>query len=345
LADARKVARDDPGSEDAAVAVLGRLIADDTGVEAVLDAAKLAAQKAPREAAGNAVAMLAGEVIWRVAGQPKLAEPYFRRVRRSEPAHPVLLDFYRDAFSGPQDGSQLMQVLVQARRALTDDPERSYALAEEMAELAEKSLGSVDRAIETWRSALREDGFDARVADKLERLYRDGEKWSALGELLKDAVDRIEPSEDNKAERIEKLLEISALYSEQLNLDAMALTTLQRILDIDPGHAASLQALAENYAKQRRWNDLLGVYARLEESAAAEGDEKRRGDMLRRIAGIWVNELGNPQRALEPLQAVLEIDAGDREAREMLAAIHEQRRDWRSLLELRREDLADAVGE
>ena len=38
------------------------------------------------------------------------------------------------------------------------------------------------------------------------------------------------------AKRIEKLLEIGELYRDTLKLDAMALTTMQRILEIDPHH-------------------------------------------------------------------------------------------------------------
>lgn len=345
LAAARTEARDNKDSVEAAAAVLAKLVAEGEAAEAIIDAAKLAAQKAPRDAKGNAVAMLAGEVIWRVGEDPKVAEPFFRRVRRTEAGHPDVIAFYRALFAGPNDASQLMQVLTQARRAASDDAELRFALAAEMAELAEERLQSADRAIEVWRSVLREDGHDDRVTDALERLYRRAEKHTALVELLKDNVDRMEASDDNKSERIEKLLEISEIYRDTLKLDAMALTTLQRVLEIDPRHDESLRALADTYAKQRRFNDLLAIYGRLEKVAADDGDQARRVEMLRLSAGIWVHELGNPQRALEPLKAVLELEPADRQTRDMLASIHEQRRDWRALIDLRRDDLEHLEGE
>ena len=174
--------------------------------------------------------------------------------RRSEPAAEAVLAFYRELFAGPQDGSQLMSTLQQARRSVKDDAERRFALAQEMAELAEGRLESSDRAIEVWRTVVREDGHDPRVSDKLEMLYRKAEKWTALVELLKDRVDRIEDSDDTRQERIERLLEIGQLYRDTLKLDAMALTTMQRILEIDPHHDASLKAPAETYAKNQPWN-------------------------------------------------------------------------------------------
>ncbi|MFO7565124.1 MAG: tetratricopeptide repeat protein [Enhygromyxa sp.] len=67
--------------------------------------------------------------------------------------------------------------------------------------------------------------------------------------------------------------------------------------------------------------------------------------MLRKVAAIWVEKLGNPLRALDPLAELLELLPGDRGARDMMAKIHEQRRDWRALIALRREELAEREGD
>ncbi len=49
LVAARAEAKQDPGSGDAAAKVVGRLILDGVAPEEVVDAAKLAAQRAPRQ--------------------------------------------------------------------------------------------------------------------------------------------------------------------------------------------------------------------------------------------------------------------------------------------------------
>lgn len=349
LAAASQVIRDDSSNEEAAAVVLGHLLLaqhgqDDADPMVIVDRAKTLAQRAPRKQEGNAVALLCGEAVWRVGKQPRLAEPYFRRVRRNDASNEAVVSFYRELFSGPSDGSQLMQVLVQARRA-SKDPDRRFELAEEMATLAQERLGSTDRAIEVWRSVVREDGHDDRATANLERLYREGKKWTALVELLKDEFDRIEDTEETKQLRIDKLLEITDLYRKELRLEAMALATLQRILDIDPRHQGSLEVLADTYAGGKRWNDLLGVYQRLRDAAKEDGDKQAEAEVLRKVAAIWVDKLGNPQRALEPLGELLELLPGDRGARDMMAKIHEQRRDWRALISLRRDELAEREGE
>jgi tetratricopeptide (TPR) repeat protein len=349
LAAATAANRDDAASADFAAEVLGHLIvasqgdanADPTNI---VERAKTLAQRAPREDEGNGVALLAGQVVWRIGNQPKLAEPYFRRVRRSDAANPDVIDFYRELFSSNADGAQLMQVLVQARRA-AQDPNHRFALAEEMAALAHDRLGSADRAIEVWRSVVREDGNDPRAVANLERLYREGKKWTALVELLKDQFDALPDNAENRPARIGKLLEITDLYRKELKLEAMALATLQRILDIDPRHQGSLEVLADTYASSKRWNDLLGVYQRLRDAAKSDGDKQAEAEVLRKVAAIWVEKLGNPLRALEPLAELLQLLPGDRGAREMMAKIHEQRRDWRALISLRREELAEREGD
>jgi tetratricopeptide (TPR) repeat protein len=249
--------------------------------EEIVDAAKVAAQRAPREAAGNDVALLAGMVVWkprrlgerwRPAPRPRPSPTSVACGATTRPAADVLA-FYRDMFSADSDASQLMQVLVQARRALKkEDIEPRFALAQEMADLAEKKLGSLDRAIEVWRSVMREDGYDARAAKALERLYREGQKWTALVELLKEEYDRVPDRPETKEERITRLLEIAELYRDQLRLDAMALGMLQKILDINPRHSATIKALADTYGNSNRWNDLLAVYNRLLDAARGEKD-------------------------------------------------------------------------
>lgn len=338
LAAARAAAADEPASDDAAARVLGKMLVDGATQADVVDAAKALAQRAPRDDQGVPVASLAGATVWRIGGQPQLAEPYFRRVRRAAPAHAEVLAFYRELFAGDADARQLTQVLGQARRA-SKDPEQRLGLAAEMAELAQQRLKSPDRAIEVWRSVVREDGPDPRAVEALEALYREQNKWTALVELLKERIDRIPDDASNRQQRIDGLLEVASLYRDQLNLDTMALATLQRILELDPGHEQSLEAIAATYAGAKRFNDLLGVYERLIERAVEAEDTERQADLLLKVAEIWLQQLANPQRALEPLARLTKIRPDDPKARELLATIHEKRRDWRALISLRREEV------
>lgn len=344
LAQARIEAKNNPDSAQAVATVLGAMVLQGSEDADLVDTAKAAAQRAPRDGNGNESVLTAAMVLWRRGEQPQLAEPYYRRVRRSDPAHPDVLAFYRELFGDESKATQLIQVLVQARRA-SKDPQVRFGLAQEVATLAEERLGSGDRAIEMWRSVIREDGHDPRASEALVRLYRAGGKWTALVDLLKDELERLGSGDEVKEQRIAALLEIAALYRDKLRLDTMALATLQRILEVDPSHEESLDALADTYAKAGRHADLLGVYDKRIAAAAADGDTQRECELLRKMATIWVEQLGNPQRALEPLGRVLTLAPKDKDARALLARIHEERRDFRALIGLRREELEDLEGE
>ena len=344
LAAARAFAKDNPGSAEALARVVGCLLVANADTQDVLDAVKTLAQRAPKDADGNDVALLAGLVFWRLGGQPQLGEPYYRRVRRSDAANPEVVEFYRMLFSEAKDASQLMQVLAQARRD-SKDTTRRFTLAEEMATLARERLGSVDRAIEVWRTVLREDDHDQRAVAQLEGLYRDAGKWTALVELLKDAFERLPSGPEHRQERIAALSRIAELYREQLKLEAMVLATLQRILDIDATHQPTLEALAQTYAGAQRHNELLGVYDRLIAAAREADDRNQEASLLRKSASVWLDGLGNPQRALEPLRQVLTLTPDDPEALAMTAKIYERRGDWRALIGLRRRQLVGAEGD
>src|SRR5688572_27614108 len=100
LASARAKLRDEPASGEAAALVLGCMLLAGTEPAEVMDAAKAIAARAPRDDAGNDVALVAAATIWRLSDQPAQAEPLFRRVRRTEPGHPEVLAFYRELFAG-----------------------------------------------------------------------------------------------------------------------------------------------------------------------------------------------------------------------------------------------------
>lgn len=333
----RKAAWSQPADPQAAAALFAALVRDH-GLRSreVADTAKALASRVPRDGSGDDVLLLAGRVLFRATDDPKVAEPIFRRIRRTRPTDPAVLDFYRTLFGGEGQVPQLVQILVQARRK-SEDRDTRLALAREIASLSEGPLASPERAIEIWRAVLREDGAPDEAFDELERLYRTHEKWSPLVELLKDRAERIEDVDRRRS----LLLEVANLYRERLGMEAMALSTLQRVLEIDPNHEPTLAALAQTYADQQRWNDLLAIYERRLEAAEAAGERERIVDRLWDIARLWMEALHNPQRAIEPLRRILELAPDHADARSALASIFEERKDWRALIALLREGLDD----
>ena len=276
-------------------------------------------------------------LYWKRLANLDTAEEYFRRVRKLDPAHAAMVEFYRTYYTLPGarergEGAKLLQVLQQAMKS-EPDPARRSALAIEVASLAESEIGNPEKAIDSWKAILRQDpkNVDARAAVK--RLYQKTEKWNALLELYKEEIEALPvDSPEGKRQRVERLLEVVAIYRDRLNLDVMVINTYNNILALVPDHGGALDALAQKYEQLGRWNDLITVLMRKADAASTE--RPARVALLRRIAILWTDRFGNQAQAIKPLEELLAIEPGDREAMGKLKDIYTRRRQWRALLEL-----------
>jgi len=143
-----------------------------------------------------------------------------------------MVEFYREAYKA--DAGKLLPVLQQAQK-LEQDPARRLALSIEMAKLADTG-GTVEKAIELWKSVLKSEPGNAAATDSLRRLYEKTEKWNALLELLKERIEAL--PKEKVDERVERLLEVVAIYRDKLNLDVMVINTYNNILQLKPDHMA-----------------------------------------------------------------------------------------------------------
>src|SRR4029079_16197613 len=75
------------------------------------------------------------------------------------------------------------------REATLDEGRRKELLAR-IAEIQEKRLNAVDKAVSSYRAILDIDPDDAKAIGELDRLYQDGKRWHDLAELLTTRIDR-----------------------------------------------------------------------------------------------------------------------------------------------------------
>ena len=269
-----------------------------------------------------------GMLWWKKVGDLDQAAPYFSRVRKAQPTAPLALDFYRDYHSAKGKFQKLLGLLQQAQR-LTKDPEEKLALAMEMAELAEHKADNPEKAIDLWKGIMRQKPGDTDARNALRRLYHAAEKWNALLEILKEDQESLD--DESVSEKVAILTEMVGIYRDRLQLDVMVINTYNAILALDESNADALNALADKYESMSRWNDLIGILSRQVE---AHEDIAQRKTLLRRIADLWMDKFTNPNKAIEPLEQILEIDSTDTGALTMLKEIYERRRNWRGLLGL-----------
>ena len=269
-----------------------------------------------------------GMVHYRMRNKPADAEPYFARLRKLDPTHPAMLDFYRQHLPAAGELERLLKILSDAQR-IVSDPTRRLALAVETAQLAQKTGGMGERAIDAWKNVQRLDPQHREAARVLKELYAKSEKWNALCEVLKAQIDAT--PDESQEQKIELLRELSLVYRDKLRLDGMLINVYNTILRLSPHDRATLSALADKYRELGRWNDLINV---LVADADASSDSAHRIETYLKVAKLWVEHFSNYNQASAPLEKVLELDPKNRAALSMLREIYEKKRAWKQLFEV-----------
>ncbi|HEU0029409.1 MAG TPA: tetratricopeptide repeat protein [Kofleriaceae bacterium] len=323
----------DPAQPQALRAVTDAFAA--TGNWVSLVGAYQAALKARRDQEDPGILLQIAMVLWKHIGDLDQAEDYFRRLRKTDPAHPAALDFYRVYYPQKGEHQKLLALLRQVEKSPRARSESQRSIGVEIAELAEKQ-NNPEKAIEAWKQVLRADpnaatseaGAQARAA--LGRLYRKTEKWNALLDLMKEEIERI--PETDVAGRVGKLHEIVEIYRDKLKLDVMVINTYNAILKIDPDNRRATDELANKFRALGRWNDLIAVLTR--KSEVPDVPDAERIALLREIADLWSERFGNFANAIKPLERILELAPGDDNALNRLKDIYTKRRQWRALIDV-----------
>jgi tetratricopeptide (TPR) repeat protein len=276
-------------------------------------------------------------VHWRMRGQPAAAEPYFDRVRRSDPTHAGMLAFFREYCAAKNDKTRLATILSDAQRALPDSPERR-AIATEIAQLSE-SQENAHKAIEQYKAVLRADPDNIAARAALKRLYTATEGWNALVEILRQELERT-PQADVAA-RAAVLREIAVIYRDRAKSDAALVTVLTQVVQLDETDIDSVRELTRVYEALGRWRDLLAYQQRLAELSK---NPVEKVNLYRSAARRWVDQFSNVQNAVAAYEALLSADPTDAEAQQKLKELYLKRRSFPQLFALYEQQLPSVEG-
>jgi tetratricopeptide (TPR) repeat protein len=266
-------------------------------------------------------------VHWRMRGHPEVAEPWFERVRKLEPAHPGMLGFFREVCTARGETTRLAAILSDAQRAVPEGPERA-AIVAEVAKLSEEG-SNAQKAIEQWRTVLRQDPRNKQARDALKRLYRQSASWSALTDLLRQELEKL-PADD-QAGKLALLREVAEVYRDHAKSDSALVTVLSQIVQLDGSDLVAVRELVRVYEALQRWRDLLTMQAR---QAELEREPSVKAELWRAIARRWQEQFSNVQNAVEAYEKLNAIDPRDREAVDRLKELYTKRRAYKALYEL-----------
>lgn len=279
---------------------------------------------------------------WKKLEKPADAEPWFERIRKVEPANPGMLTFFREHYANLNDDTRLMDVLQAAARALPEGSKERTKLSSQLGKLAE-GQENAQKAVEQYKSVLRQDPDNSEARDALKRLYKQTQGYNALVELLRQELERL-PNEKYQ-ERLAVLREVATVYRQYIKSDTALLSVLGQIVQLDDKldeqDVVEMRELVALYDKLGRHRDLITNQIKLAEITP---DVEEKKELYRAAARRWLEQFSNAQNATDAYAALLKVAPDDREARERLEELYRKRRAWAPLYELYAADLAQAEG-
>jgi tetratricopeptide (TPR) repeat protein len=185
-----------------------------------------------------------------------------------------------------------------------------------IARLYEERLNDEPNAARYYERALELEPGHLGAFRGLERLHaRAGRSQELLNNLL-----RQEKLAATPRQQVELLERIATLYTDEFLDPRSAAEAHERLLTLDPGHERSLEALAQYYRANARWEQAAELIGR---HAAQTSNGERKLALLLQQAEILLDRLAAPERAQRAYEAALAVDPENPRALAGLARLGE----------------------
>jgi tetratricopeptide (TPR) repeat protein len=257
----------------------------------------------------------------------KSALDSWQRVLEVDPANVQALFSMAAIHRGAKDYRELVATLHTlvdvAGPGLSDDElEHVYM---QIGEINADALEQPFDAIDAYRHALEVNPHNVAALRALERLYSAERQWEQCVRVLEQQATAQTQPEDIVA----SLMRLGEVWQEHL-LDAdHAAQAYDRVLAMSPNHVEAFERLEKLYRTHQRWESLIEMYL---QRAEVTEDVHQRVPLIRNIAHVYEQELGDKEKAFEALQLAWSEDYTDRQTADDLEALAGATQKWTELL-------------
>jgi len=206
------------------------------------------------------------------------------------------------------------------------DPAERTLLYYQMGLVYEKEIKDYDRAIEAYDDVVSFNPEHIEALAALSRLYELTENW----DRAVDVMTRIAGSVQGAA-RVELNFRLGKIYDEQMRMPDSAEQWLSEALALDPGHLPSMMALLNLYKSR---GDSLKAATLMERAEGQTRNTLEKTRLLYDAGKLYLDDLGDEDRAMAMFARVVELDPEHAEAAEPLAELYFQRQMWAPLVPL-----------
>ncbi len=197
----------------------------------------------------------------------------------------------------------------------------------EAANLLRTELEDPESAVEHLEKLLKDDSDNL---DILIPLYESYEELGDTTNFLRVAERRSELTED-KAERIRICRRAAGEMMSTKELRAKAADALEKIVELDPEEEGIYRDLEGLYIREEAWDELVTTYRR---HANIAETSPVICEVLRAMAAVLDEKLGDPTASVDALHEALEADAEDLDALVYLSTLLEGQQEWVELVDV-----------
>ena len=241
----------------------------------------------------------AAEIEGEKLGNTDVASTTLKAILDEDPSHAQAATALARLYRTKESWKELIEVL-ERRSAHATSPDHQVAAMLEAAQVSETRLDDLAGAAGYYERALEVDESTVEALSGLERIYAArGDMPHLLSALEKNLLVAATPRQ-----KVALLLRIALLQEEEFLEVEKAIQRLEIARGIDDENEKVMDALSRLYRKAGRFDDLSELLA---ERALKATSEATQADVLVERAEVLLNEIGDPEKALETLDDALTL--------------------------------------
>jgi len=231
----------------------------------------------------------------------------------------ALIPIYEKASAvGPL--AQVLQIQLEHTR----EPQARQARAKRLVDLLAREAGDPAGALRMALGAFGEDPSQSWAREGATELAGRAGQWGPLAEVFEASL----PELTDPAARLPILLVLARAYERELADPETAIARNRQILELSPRQEEAVSALERLYIATGRFGQLLAVYDRKLEIAKSRQEQL---EIRFKLAGLYEDEIKQPEKAIELYQAVLQQDEAQLPALHALDRLYTATGQWAAL--------------
>jgi golgin subfamily B member 1 len=272
----------------------------------------------------------AAKIFQEKLGDDATATDLYARVLQLDPEHVEAGEPLSELYFKREEWAPLVPILEMLARKADRKTNRELTLLNHRLAKAADKLGDGDKALKYYKQSYDLDStYLPTLIDRASLLYK-LEHWDDAFRIYQTILvhHRDAQKDDDIVDIFFRLGRIKLKLGERTK----AVNMLEKALEIQPGHRATLQALIDLYTEAGDWEAVIKQKRALLASPATGADEKFK--LSEEIASIYKDKLANPQKAIAANLEALELRPSDHQLLHNLLDLFSETKQWKKAMEI-----------